>query len=123
MPLGRHQFEGSITEDICNVIGCGKSKYSDLHWPIEYHQNFEEALKEFHKSLDEILLFAAKTKGYHGAATDGRKLFDEAHTENYGHPIGEIKYKLRRFQSTRDPIDIVKVAAWAFLIWDKQRRG
>lgn len=34
-----------------------------------------------------------------------------------GHTLGEITYKTIRYAKRRDPNDLLKVAAWAYLVW------
>ena len=34
-----------------------------------------------------------------------------------GHALGEIIYKTRRYAARRDSEDLVKIAAWAYLVW------
>ena len=34
-----------------------------------------------------------------------------------GHALDEIIYKVRRYAARRDPADLVKIAAWAYLVW------
>ena len=38
-----------------------------------------------------------------------------------GHALGEITYKVIRYAKRRDPNDLLKIAAWAFLIWHIDR--
>lgn len=65
----------------------------------------------------------AQQKGYsRGAEGDGRDLLDFIKTHFGNHATGEAVYKLVRFQKKGDPKDLLKAAAWIFLIWDQQRR-
>lgn len=84
---------------------------------------FEESIDDYVREIKEILLLAAKTKGYHGDETDGRLMYDNIILlAGEGHASGEIIYKIARYRRTKDPKDIAKIGAWAFLIWDKHQR-
>ena len=34
-----------------------------------------------------------------------------------GHALGEIIYKVRRYAARRNAEDLVKIVAWAYLVW------
>ena len=34
-----------------------------------------------------------------------------------GHALGEMIFKIRRYAARRDPEDLLKIAAWAYLVW------
>ena len=62
----------------------------------------------------------AAGKGYHqGGLTGPNPTYDfVAETAGGpGHPLGEIIHKVRRYAARRDPADLVKIAAWAYLVW------
>lgn len=62
----------------------------------------------------------ATAKGYAGENGDGRDLIDfVAKKCGEGHATGEIVYKVIRWAEKRDPADLFKIAAWAFLEWDR----
>lgn len=87
---------------------------------------FEASLDDFVLEIKRKVLGQAKEKGYiTGNEDSGRALYDfiDKYVHNHGHAIGEIVYKAVRFSRRKDPEDIVKVAAWAFLVWDAHRRG
>lgn len=87
--------------------------------------NFEVAFDDFTAEMKRKVIGQAKEKGYiTGNEDSGRNLYDfiDRYIGNHGHAIGEIIYKAVRFSRRKDPQDIVKVAAWAFLVWDSQRR-
>lgn len=85
--------------------------------------SMEVALQDFYLEMSEMVINNAKKKGYHGNDEDGRVLFDFVTKYSEGHSIGEIIYKAIRWTKKRDNKDIVKIAAWAFLIWDGERRN
>ncbi len=66
-------------------------------------------------------LLSTDKRGYNQTGPDGpNQLQDFVHDiAGHGHALGEIIYKVVRFAHTRDPRDIEKIAAWAFLIWRK----
>ena len=76
--------------------------------------------EDFCKEVEALLNYAASDKGYNRTGVDGENaLYDFVNSivgENK-HALGEIIYKVRRYASKRDPKDVLKIAAWAFLIW------
>lgn len=68
----------------------------------------------------------ANHKGYHAGSADApNRLYEfvAGLARGPGHAIGEIIYKATRYASARDPEDLVKIAAWAFLIWRHRDGG
>jgi hypothetical protein len=121
--ITKHFFVGDPLDGTGICTYCGKSPQSEYH-TIASASSFVESLERFQIAMNDILINAAKAKGYHGSELDGRKLYDEIlYLAGEGHASGEIIYKLTRYRRVKDPKDIVKVAAWAFLIWDKHQRG
>jgi hypothetical protein len=89
-------------------------------------QTFTLALEEFQSEINKALNGKAEDKGYSaGGDSGGRPMLDAvALIAGEGtHPIGEILYKVARWKAKRNPEDLVKVAAWAFLLWDQQKRN
>ena len=73
----------------------------------------------FVAAVREQLEGQAAAKGYNTTNVDGpNQLFEflQTHTDSY-HAIGEIIYKSIRYAKKRNIEDIVKVAAWAFLVY------
>lgn len=86
--------------------------------------NFEVALDDYFLEIKKAVLQKAKEKGYYTQGEDsGRNLYDFIAKYATGHGIGEIIYKAIRWTRKRDPEDLVKIAAWAFLEWDYNRRN
>jgi hypothetical protein len=86
---------------------------------------FTTSLDEFQAEVIKALNGKAEEKGYsEGGDSGGRPMLDAVATivGESTHPIGEILYKLARWKAKGNPEDLVKVAAWAFLLWDQQRR-
>ncbi len=85
--------------------------------------NIETALKDFYLEIEKVVSKKAKEKGYYVEGEDsGRNLYDFIGKYASGHGIGEIIYKAIRWTRKRDPEDLIKIAAWAFLEWDHNRR-
>lgn len=86
-------------------------------------QNFLFAIEArtfdlFIQQVRELMERKAKTKGYHDSTADGpNQLYDFVETFCPAHTEGEIIYKVVRYLSKRDPEDLLKIAAWAFLKW------
>jgi hypothetical protein len=87
--------------------------------------NFEESMAAFKAEFDRILIGKAEAKGYSaGGDGGGRDTLDAVATiVGDGHPAGEILYKVKRYRAKGDPEDLVKIASWAFLIWDQHQRA
>ena len=61
----------------------------------------------------------ACAKGYNQTGVDGpNELYEFVKTTvgSDAHALGEIIYKARRYAAKGDPVDVLKIAAWAFLI-------
>jgi hypothetical protein len=89
-------------------------------------QTFSESIQEFNAQVVSALNGKAESKGYSaGGDSGGRPMLDAvALIAGEGtHPAGEIAYKLARYKAKRNPEDLVKVAAWAFLMWDQHNRS
>jgi hypothetical protein len=78
-------------------------------------QTFEEFVGEVAKLLEPT----AQGKGYSTTGIDGHNpLYEFIQSfAGDGHALGEIVYKVKRYAAKGNPEDIVKVAAWAFLVW------
>jgi len=76
--------------------------------------------KSFCSQIEAMLEETAKSKGYNTTGPDGDNAvyrFIHEATGDHGHGIGEIIYKAIRYMRKRNPEDLLKLAAWAFLIW------
>ena len=81
------------------------------------------ALEAWLQEIKYIVFGRAQSKGY--AATDdgdGRDLLDFVKQHFNGHAEGEVVYKLIRWAKKRNPEDILKAAAWCFLVYDQHMR-
>ena len=74
---------------------------------------------EFAAEVRGLLEPTAKGKGYNATGADGPNgLYQFVHgmTGSHGHALGEIVYKARRYAAKGNREDVLKIAAWAFLI-------
>lgn len=75
---------------------------------------------QFTEEVEHLLQGTAAGKGYSTTGPDGDNLlyeFVQTMSEGHQHALGEIVYKARRFASKGNEEDILKIAAWAFLVW------
>lgn len=80
-------------------------------------RGFDEYVAKVRKILEDT----AKGKGYSDGNPDSKnELYEFVNSRvapGDGHALGEIVYKLVRYKAKRDPVDLVKIASWAFLAW------
>lgn len=76
---------------------------------------------EFSKRVGALMERSARQKAYNSTGVDGpNQLFDFIYSvAEAGHALGEIIYKVIRYKAKKNPTDLEKVAAWAFLVWRK----
>ena len=70
--------------------------------------------------MRDLLDETAADKGYHQTGLAGPNpmyAFVAETAGGPGHALGEIIYKVRRYAARRDPADLLKIAAWAYLAW------
>lgn len=80
----------------------------------------------FVAAVNELLGGTAAGKGYNRSGPDGQnELYDFVQSMNGGphHALGEIVYKAKRYAAKRNEEDVLKIAAWAFLVWKHHGRG
>ena len=80
----------------------------------------ERTWDEFVSQAHSMLNGEAAKKGYNEAGPDARNpLYEFVEWVNGGpaHGVGEGIYKLVRYSKKRNPEDLAKLAAWAFLMW------
>lgn len=79
--------------------------------------------EQFTKEVEALLEGTARSKNYSAQGANGPNLLYQSIQEmtGHGHACGEIIYKVRRFLSTGERggniEDILKVAAWSFLVY------
>ena len=81
---------------------------------------------QFAVQVRTLLEPTANGKGYNGTGADGPNdlyEFVQGMTGNHGHALGEIVYKARRFAAKGNREDVLKIAAWAFLILKHEGDG
>tara|TARA_R100000656_G_scaffold123608_1_gene100391 strand:+ start:349 stop:624 length:276 start_codon:yes stop_codon:yes gene_type:complete len=77
----------------------------------------------FSKDVEELLSKTAESKGYlkAGIPEDTNNLYTMIQQAlcrgGHGHALGEIVMKTVRYAERGDKTELLKVAAWAYLIW------
>lgn len=73
---------------------------------------------DFTTQVRALLEPTAAGKGYSTTGVDGQNALYEfvQQMAGPGHALGEICYKARRYAAKGNPEDVLKIAAWAFLI-------
>lgn len=86
--------------------------------------NMGKSMEEFNQLVRDIVFATAHSKGYaSNPEGDGRDLLDFIEAHFHGHAEGEMVYKIVRWEKKRNPEDLLKLVAWAFLVWDQDRRN
>ncbi len=80
----------------------------------------EADLKSFLSHMMDTLRGRSRKEGY-DKGDEGVLLNEFAETYFGGHALGEIVYKAVNYQATRDELELVKIASWAFLKWRRER--
>lgn len=84
----------------------------------------ERTFQQFSEEVSKLMNGTAAGKGYAAEGPDGpNPLYEFVQTMDggHGHALGEIVYKARRFASKGNEEDVLKIAAWAFLVWKHNR--
>lgn len=74
----------------------------------------------FYEEMRAVLTKRSDREGYN-KGDDGTLLNEFTETFFGGHALGEIVYKAVNYQRTKDEIELVKIASWAFLKWRRER--
>lgn len=94
---------------------------------VSKKKKFNESLRDFQNEVTDVLTGTARGKGYAKDGDGGRAFYDAvalvSDDNNDSHAKGEITYKVKRYGSKKDPKDLIKIAAWAFLLWDRHHRS
>ncbi len=77
-------------------------------------------LEEFFVHMEAVLVKRSSEEGY-TKGDEGDLLNEFTETFFDGHAMGEIVYKAANYQRTKDEIELVKIASWAFLKWRRER--
>ena len=86
----------------------------------------EPPFASFCNAVRDLLDETAADKGYHQTGLTGPNPMYEFVAETAGgpgHALGEIIHKTRRYAARRNPEDLAKIAAWAFLVWRFDQPG
>ena len=98
---------GSLHKEDCKVFS----------WPSS-DVPIEGSFDAFSAAVRLLLEGKAEKKGYNSTGTDGVNPVDDFCEQFFkGHRLGEVLYKLLRFQRLGLPEDLEKAAAWLFLEW------
>jgi hypothetical protein len=125
---GAMEFEGPVAREIepfCSVSGCnndGQHKVMN-EWVCSFHLNFphtqaaHDSFEEFMNEARELIDSRAKEKGYNEGSSEKNDLMEFTNKFFPGHAGGEIVYKAIRYGRKGDKTDLLKIAAWAYLLW------
>jgi len=74
--------------------------------------------QDFAQQARELVDGQAASKGYNQTGAEGpNALFDFVQNMGLSHAEGELVYKVVRWHNRHDKADLLKIAAWAFLLW------
>ena len=78
---------------------------------------------QFVSEVRALLEPTAQGKGYNTTGVDGQNQLYEfvQGMAGEGHALGEIVYKAKRYAAKGNPEDVLKIAAWSFLILKHRR--
>ena len=83
----------------------------------------DRTFQTFMAEVEHLLSGDAAAKGYSDSGPDGSNVLYEfvAALSNRGgvsgHALGETVYKLQRYGAKHQDVDLLKAAAWVFLLW------
>lgn len=86
----------------------------------------DRTFQDFCGAVEKLLNGTAAGKGYNGSGPDGHNQLYEFVQDLSGghqHAIGEIVYKATRFAAKQNIEDVLKAAAWCFLIYKHQEKA
>lgn len=108
----QHSF---ISSDVVKIGDDGSyAEWPSHPMPVELAQCMRE--------IEKIIGSEAGSKGYGGDNLEKDQVLDFVAKHCPGHAEGEIIYKVLRWRSKRDPKDLLKIMAWAFLLWKGTRK-
>lgn len=76
-----------------------------------------EDFDRFTEGVHDLIAAVARDKGYNDGADESNDLMEFTNKFFPGHAGGEICYKAIRYGRLRDRKDLLKIAAWAYLLW------
>ena len=80
----------------------------------------DQQFPAFCEAVRKLIEETAAAKGYHQSGLAGPNplyTFVSETVGGPGHALGEMIFKIRRYAACRDREDLVKIAAWACLVW------
>lgn len=80
----------------------------------------DRTFDKFVKEVEGLLNGTAAGKAYSATGPNGPNPlyeFVQGMAGGPGHALGEIVYKATRYAAKKNPDDVAKIAAWAFLVW------
>jgi hypothetical protein len=87
-------------------------------------ETFDETIQLFNDSVRDMVSSRAAAKGFYTLENDTRRqLHDTTEGLFGGHAFGEILYKMVEYKRTKDPKCLIKIAAWALMEFDRDRRN
>jgi hypothetical protein len=84
----------------------------------------DRTFRTFCTDVEALLSGTAGAKGYSGGSPDGPNQLYAFVAELVGgpqHAAGETVYKIQRYLKKGNPEDLLKAAAWCFLMWRHHR--
>lgn len=79
---------------------------------------------DFCVQVRELLSNTAKAKGYNTTGPEGPNMLFEFNARYFpGHALGEVIYKCVRYSEKKNLEDVLKAAAWLFLVWKNAKEG
>lgn len=91
--------------------------------PVPQQPPRERDLSSFVAKVAESLNGKASSKGYSSGGADGPNPVNEFMQVYFpGHALGEIIYKVIRYQKRGNLEDLEKAAAWLYLTWREAQR-
>ena len=108
----------------CVELGCNRDRVPGSEQCV-VHANAQKreprppatGFDEFMRGARDLVEGKAITKGYNEGGTERNDLMEFTNKFFPGHAGGEIVYKAIRYGRKRDKADLLKIAAWAYLLW------
>ena len=105
----------------CIWLGCNNNAAPDtLLCPQHAALKAKEKPNGFAEFMDGVRALVeskAAEKGYNDGGTEGNDLMEFTNKFFPGHAAGEVCYKMIRYARKKQKEDLLKAAAWAYLLW------
>jgi len=83
--------------------------------------------EKFFTEVRTLLSQTAQEKGYNTEGSETNQLYEFVYStlgvHQHTHALGEVVYKALRYSRKKDPDDLVKIAAWALLVWQHHEKS